>query len=267
MPWRVCSKVGSKKSRAHRNADQDDAPGRGAVRRSTATRGFARARTATPALIVRFAVVLLFASPPELPADELTLHTDFSEEAGVTLRVEGAPTLRITNALNGGMRARLDLVLRVVEHVEGPAGFLGDRVVREWQIAKEAFYDPFAEAYAVETYHGAGRTGGAGEAGDTGGAGRTVRLEAETADAIEELLTLREVELPRDPANSTSDKYVLAQARLKPLLLAENLRLLALAIPEYVVRSPWVQIDGAADAAGAAGAVDAAGAPGGGAHE
>jgi len=163
----------------------------------------------------------------------------------LSIRVTGAPTDRIVVSLEAGLRAELDLILRVFEPVDGIAGLLGDRLVAEHRIATEARIDPFADGYRLSTRRpGAAPGGGAPES----------RVFSRIDDAVAELLTLREVSVPaearpatvpaeaRVPDDERPDRYVLAQARLRPLRLVERLRIIALTSPRYTLRSAWVRI-------------------------
>ncbi|MFP4373900.1 MAG: hypothetical protein ACLFPO_06205 [Spirochaetaceae bacterium] len=153
----------------------------------------------------------------------------------LSIRVTDAPVGRIATSLEGGLRAELDLVLRVFEPVDGVAGLLGDRLVAEHRIASEARVDRFGGGYRVSTRRGEG--------------GRAESLVgAELGEAVTELLTLRDIPVPPEARGGTggagegSDRYVLAQVRLRPLHLAERLRLIALTIRRYTLRSAWTPI-------------------------
>lgn len=214
MPWRACSRIASRKS--------------------------------------KLAALLLILSATATAAQDLGLDTQYTAPHTVSIRVTGAPVDRITSSLEAGMRAELDLTLRVFETVEGFAGLLGDRLIAERHIATEARVDPFADGYRLSSRRSDGRA-------PAGGAPASnlpdSRVFSRIDDAVTELLTLREVSVPaeaRVTAGGAGDgganddegpaRYVLAQARLRPLRLVERLRIIVLATPRYTLRSAWVPI-------------------------
>jgi hypothetical protein len=132
------------------------------------------------------------------------------------------------------MRAELDLVLRVLEPQDGLAGLLGDRVVEEHRIASVARFDPFAGGYRIE------RRGLSSRA--AGSAGLVVE---DIEEAVTALLTVGGIRLPLAAgAESTGEpeRYVAARAVLHPLRLSRRLRLIALAIRQYSLRSGWTRL-------------------------
>ncbi len=215
MPWRACSKIASRKSKL-------------------------------AALLV---IILILPATPAA-AEDLGIEARHTAPNTLSIRVTRAPTDRIAATLESGLRAELDLILRVFEPVEGIAGLLGDRLVAEHRIATEARIDPFADGYRLSTRRPGDGVAGAG----SGGGGPDTRVFSRIDDAVTELLTLREVSVPSEARRATSGtgtgsvapespgRYVLAQARLRPLRLVERLRIIALATPRYTLRSAWVRI-------------------------
>ncbi len=184
----------------------------------------------------KLAALFLILPATLVAAEDLGIEAQHSTPHTLSIRVTRAPTDRIAVSLEAGLRAELDLILRVFEPVEGLAGLLGDRLIAEHRIATEARIDPFADGYRLSTR----RPGGA-----PGGGAPESRVFPLIDDAVTELLTLREISVPaeaRVPDNGRPGRYVLAQARLRPLRLVERLRIIALTTPRYTLRSDWVRI-------------------------
>ena len=216
MPWRACSRIASRKSK-----------------------------------LAALPIVLLILPATLVAAEDLGIEARHTAPHTLNIRVTRAPTDRIAASLESGLRAELDLILRVFEPVEGIAGLLGDRLIAEHRIATEARVDPFADGYRLSTRRSGGDPGrgvpGGGGVGDS-------RVFSRIDDAVTELLTLREVSVPAEARRATSGsgsgsvatehpgRYVLAQARLRPLRLVERLRIVALTTPRYTLRSAWVRI-------------------------
>lgn len=189
MPWRACSKTASRK-------------------------------TSGP-LAAAAAVLLTLLVPTVAAAQELTITGRYTADDTLHIEIADAPTGRLTAALADGMRAEVDVILRVFERVDGLAGMLGDELIAEEHIATRARWDPFAGGYRLS------------------GHGATV--VEELPSAVDRLLSISGVPVPPELFGG-SDRYLRAQARLRPLRLAERLRLIALALPRYTLRSAWTPV-------------------------
>jgi hypothetical protein len=219
MPWRAFSRTDSRRSKS--------------LSSITEPRDFRGRLLTVAALIVALSVVSV-----EADAEELELHAAGAGSGRLTLEVHGAPTDRIASALSERMRSRLELVLRAFERADGLTGLLGDRLLAEQRVTKTAYYDPFTENYVVETT----RSSGNGGTDDASTARRHVGPDVETA--VGELLSLADVAVPAEVLEPARERYLMAQVRLRPLMLAERLRILSLVIPKYTIRSAWTPIEG-----------------------
>jgi hypothetical protein len=178
--------------------------------------------------------LLIITLSAHLSAQELELDTMRPSPGELILRVAGAPTERIASSLKDGMRADLEVVIRLFERTDGIAGLLGDRLIAEHHVTKTAYYDPFSRAYVVET------SGTARSADDP----RRLPVERGVDAAVGELLTVTGVSGPDapDPGVDDEDHYVVARVLLRPLKLVERLRIISFLLPSYTVRSAWTRL-------------------------
>lgn len=227
MPWRACSKSASKRS-----DPPPPSPRAPVCRRSSRL----------PLLVT----ALLFLTAVAFARD---LDVEFTMDAAagtLAVRVEGAPTGAITASLEDGMRAELDLLLRVYEPVGGIAGLLGDRLLAAERVELVVRRDPFVGGYRLDRR----RVRSSGDLAPAGQRGTARRTFAGVDEAVAALLAPREVALPAEMAGTAAGaggpatgRYLRARVRLRPLRLADGLRLVALVLPRYTLRSAWRTVE------------------------
>jgi hypothetical protein len=229
MPWRACSRTASKKTESARQS--------GTAPLADLLRGSALAT-----------VLLLLAT--SLSARELTVDVSAAAgRGGIAPRIEGAPVDDIEASLADGMHAELDLILRVFEPVDGLAGLLGDRLLEEQRLELVAGYDPFAKGYRVERRLIAVPRGDGDGGGDNGDRSSRVinggsRLVTRVADAVAALLSPGAVALPEALRGADArERYLVVQARLRPLRLYPRLRVVSLVLAGYTLRSRWTHVE------------------------
>lgn len=227
MPWRVCSKSASKRS------DAPPPSPRAAVCRRSAR---------LPLLVTALLFLTALAAARDLDV-EFAVN---AAEGTLAVRVGGAPTAAITASLEDGMRAELDLLLRVFEPVGGIAGLLGDRLLAAERVELVLRHDPFVGGYRLERR----RVRISGDLAPARRHGTARRTFAGVDEAVAALLAPRGVALPPEIRGTVADaggpatgRYLRARVRLRPLRLADRLRLVALVLPRYTLRSGWTTVE------------------------
>lgn len=180
-------------------------------------------------------LLLLLNSPYAARAQSVTAET-VRTEAGVAFELElqeydGA---EILSSLSRRMRSQVVYLIRIYRSGALFFGIFGDRLIHEYRVVHEAKWDAFRRAYRMKTeVHG----------DDTAVTRSETRYFESEQRFLEELFRIRrlEVKLPDIP-DTEEELYAFVQARVTPIRLVQELRLISLFMSSDEIESPWRRV-------------------------
>jgi hypothetical protein len=127
----------------------------------------------------------------------------------------------LVSSLQQGMEARIIFTLRLYQRRKGFLPFLGDRLLKETQVARSAFWDFLDRKFVVESDDGS-------------------RVDYTTApELLLGFFSLKDFPLAPLPPRAGESRYVTARARLEPVRLMPPLTIVTLAGAAASYTTPW----------------------------
>jgi hypothetical protein len=195
--------------------------------RSTYSSVFRSIGAATPAIA---AAVLLLCAAVRSPAMSLEARTDPGPD-GVTLdvRTDAPPAQAVLRTLDSGMRAEIIFTIQVYRHPEGLIRLLGDRLVQEIRITREARWDALGEQYVVSS--------------SLGPEVRTRSID----EFVRRFFGISNFVLPwsflrADGNQGGSPSYMMVRLQVRPMKLVSALAILSFLHMEQEISSAWARI-------------------------
>lgn len=179
--------------------------------------------------ISRFILCLFFSSllfPFQLLSAETGLQIDAlcgEKTIDLDIRLENLPVGEILESLEKGYRSEIIFNVKVYREAEGLFAFLGDRLIREASLSREAGWDMFDRMYYFTEETGEKHTFTDGK------------------NFFAELFSLHHLRLSAD-LDTERRYYLLANVQVNPVKLAPPISIIQIVRPEGRYTTPWERV-------------------------
>lgn len=176
------------------------------------------------------AAALVLCAATRAPALSLEANINPGPQ-GVTLdvRTNAPPAQAVLRTLDAGMRAEVIFTIQIYRRPEGLIRLLGDRLVQEVRITREARWDAFGEQYVVSS--------------SLGPEVRTRSID----DFVRRFFGISDFVLPwsflrNDKSDGGSPSYMMVRLQVRPMKLVSALAILSFLHMEQEISSAWARI-------------------------
>ncbi len=179
--------------------------------------------------ISRFFLYLFFSSllfPFPIVSAETGLSADAlwgEKSIAVDIRLEVVPAEEILESLEKGYRSEIIFNIKVYRKAEGLFAFLGDRLIREAVLSREAGWDMFDRVYYF--IEGTGRK----------------RIFKDRENFFAALFSLHHLRLSTD-LDTERSYYLLANVQVNPVKLTPPISIIQIVRPEGRFTTPWERV-------------------------
>lgn len=137
------------------------------------------------------------------------------------MRFEQYDPEELVDQLENGLKAEIIYTIQLYEKQTGFFRFLGDRLITELNITKEASWDMFNKQFMLK------------------GERDTIHQFSESSDLLREFFALKDFRIGIDSLVENESNYLLARIEYKPIKLSAAMRLLSFFSSRDTVTTDW----------------------------